>query len=269
MEVATILRKEYRKDVEKSFSDTEKCFAVDMQKVIMLPVMCGVKSCLFTPRLTTYHLTFAPLGGKTHSKEKPTGVIWHDEISGRKDEDVTSGYIKLLKSLRDVRDVLIWADNCSSQKKCWTLYTALVFYLNSPGVLLTTLTIKYFEPGHTFMAADSFHHVVESKIRSKKFVMDFDDFTAIIQEKGNAICMKSNDFTSYENKMSSAKFTNHPLLEDVTVVRFEKYSTKMFWKSRIDDVEFKSGEFLQKKIIAAIASGKQHSFPSREVNGKR
>ena len=133
-------------------------------------------------------------------------------------------------------------------------------------LLLTALTIKYFEPGHTFMAADSFHHAVEYKIRSKKFVMDFGDFTAITQEKGNAFCMKTNDFTSYENKMSSAKFTNHPLLEDVTVVRFEKYSTKMFWKSRIDDVEFKSGEFLQKKIIAAIASGKQHSFPSREVN---
>ena len=169
MEVATILRKEYRKDVEKSFSDTEKCFAVDMQKVIMLPVMCGVKSCLFTPHLAIYHLTFALLGGKTYSKEKPTGVIWHDEISGRKDEDVTSGYIKLLKSLRDVRDVLIWSDNCSSQNKCWTLYTVLVFYQNSPGVLFTTLTIKYFEPGHTFMAADPFHHVVESKIRSKKF----------------------------------------------------------------------------------------------------
>ena len=89
MEVVTILKKEYRKDVEKSFSDTEKCFAVDMQKVIMLPVMCGVKSYLFTPRLTTYHLTFAPLVGKTHSKEKTTGVIWHDEISGRKNEDVT------------------------------------------------------------------------------------------------------------------------------------------------------------------------------------
>ena len=83
--------------------------------------------------LTTYHLTFAPLGGKTHSKEKPTGVIWYDEISGRKDEDVTSGYIKLLKSLRDVRDVLISADNCSSQNKCWILHTALVFYPNSPG----------------------------------------------------------------------------------------------------------------------------------------
>ena len=96
--------------------------------------------------------------------------------------------------------------------------------------------------------------------------MDFDDFTAIIQEKGNAICMKSNDFTSYENKMSSAKFANHPLLEDVTVVRFEKYSTKMFWKSRIEAVEFKLGEFLLKKIIAVIASGKQRSFPSKEVN---
>ena len=64
MQNATSSRQQYREDKEKNCGDKEKFFSVDMQKVIMLPVMMGVKKCIFTPRLTAYHLTFAPLGGK-------------------------------------------------------------------------------------------------------------------------------------------------------------------------------------------------------------
>ena len=73
-----ITRKEYQEDKEGNFDPITACFAVDMQKVVMLPVMTGVKSCIFTRHLTTYHESIAPLGGEQVSKEKPTGVIWHD-----------------------------------------------------------------------------------------------------------------------------------------------------------------------------------------------
>ena len=49
---------------------------------------------------------------------------------------------------------------------------------------LETTTIKYFESGHTFMSADSFHHVVENEIRRMKFVEDFDEFRSIIDKRG-------------------------------------------------------------------------------------
>ena len=136
MQNATSSRQQYREDKEKNCGDKEKFFSVDMQKVIMLPVMLGVKKCIFTPRLTAYHLIFAPLGGKKNSRVKPTGVIWHDGIAGRNDEDVTSAYIRFLKSpeYRDMCDFIFWTDNCSAQNKNWTLYTALVYYINNPNV---------------------------------------------------------------------------------------------------------------------------------------
>ena len=46
------------------------------------------------------------------------------------------------------------------------------------------ITLKYFEPGHTFMSADSFHHQVEQKMQKKKRLEDFQDFVDIVDTCG-------------------------------------------------------------------------------------
>ena len=39
------------------------------------------------------------------------------------------------------------------------------------------ITLKYFEPGYTFMSADSFHHRVEQEMqKKKKRLKDFSTF---------------------------------------------------------------------------------------------
>ena len=68
-----ITRKEYQEDKEGNFDPITACFAVDMQKVVMLPVMTGVKACVFTRRLTTYHETFAPFRWRTSEQRKANG----------------------------------------------------------------------------------------------------------------------------------------------------------------------------------------------------
>ena len=98
-------------------------FSVDMEKVIMLPRMPGVKHCIFTRRLAGYHMTFAPLGEKQQAK--PYGIIWHEAIRDRKAEDVTSTFLRVIRSFRDARELTFWGDKCSSQNKNWTLMTAL------------------------------------------------------------------------------------------------------------------------------------------------
>ena len=117
------------------------------------------------------------------------------------------------------------------------------------------------------MAADSFHHLIESEMQSRKFLYDFQDFVSVIEKKGNEICIEVKDFTDYLSKKSDGKFTNHPLLDDVKVVQFRKNSTKMFWKSDIGE-EFKSGEFLQKKIIASISVHGKDTFPHHKNQTK-
>ena len=50
--------------------------------MIILPRLPGVKTCVFIQRLVLFHETFAPLGGKNAKKNRPTGLIWHEGISG-------------------------------------------------------------------------------------------------------------------------------------------------------------------------------------------
>lgn len=55
-------------DFEKKSEKDTVCLSVDMQKVIMLPGITGVKAALFTKRLIVFHETFAPLGGQGNGK---------------------------------------------------------------------------------------------------------------------------------------------------------------------------------------------------------
>ena len=69
--------------------------AVDMQKVIMLPRMPGVKRCVFSKRIVAFNMTVAPLGGKKSGK--PLAIIWHEALRGRYDKDIASTHVKFVK----------------------------------------------------------------------------------------------------------------------------------------------------------------------------
>ena len=75
-----------------------------------------------------FNETFVPVGGHAD----PLGFLWHEGIRGRNDEDITSVFIKFLSSpqFRDHKSIIIWADNCTAQNKNWTLFGALLHYVN-------------------------------------------------------------------------------------------------------------------------------------------
>ena len=257
-----IARFEYKKDLNLyKPTNGEIVAAVDMQKVIMLPRMPGIKKAIFTKRLTTFHMTFAPLGGRGRDG-KPIGIIWNESISGRHDEDVTSTYIKYITDcMRNRTQVTIWADNCSAQNKNWTLFTALVQLVNDESKICEKVTIKYFEPGHTWMAADSFHRSVEQVMKRRKTVFDFREFEDVINDaNGVAVKMSFSDFRNYKSKLSHASTTNYPRLENIVVVEFRKGCSWMFWKEDMRLVEFQQGEFLQKKFVKTMT---QEEFNAR------
>ena len=250
-------RHEYTKDKESS---GESYYSTDMQKIIMLPRLPGIKTALFTKRLVTFHQTFAPL----KTARKSIGFIWHEGISGRNCEDITSSYAKFLcDELRDEKHVHIWCDNCAGQNKNWTLYTSLVFLVNrSDGP--DSVTLKYLEKGHTFMSADSFHARVESLMRKEKKVFDFQDFTSIIDKCGRAVKMNFDEFREWYNGMSTAKFTHKPELKNVVEAKFEKGTVELQWKESFDETEYRKGLFL-KKCTASIATKGQNLPPSRKT----
>ena len=171
----------------------------------------------------------------------PIGVIWNESIMGRSAEDVASSYVAFIRHFRDSETFVFWADNFSGQNKNWFMYTALVNEVQNRLTKTKTIIIKYFEPGHTFMSADSFHHKVEKAIRQKRRVEDFQDFVDIIDCCGKALVMNFDDFFDFPRGVSQGKYAEgKPKLEDVVVVKFERGSDKMFWKTRHTDQSSKS-----------------------------
>ena len=194
--------------------------------------------------------SIAPLGTFKNNSNKPRGYLWHEAIQGRKDEDVTSVIIKFLResSYRDSKNLTIWCDNCSGQNKNWTLYSSIVHQMFQSETSLESITFKYFEKGHTFMSADSFHHQVEDKIRRKKYLYDFNDYVDCVDSAGKALLMRPEDFFDFRSYQSKAKDINYPNLSEISEIQFRKGETKMFWKTSFGESDYQSGEFLQKKF---------------------
>ena len=110
------------------------------------------------------------------------------------------------------------------------------------------IKLKHFEKGHTFMAADSFHHQVEEGNCKRRFLYDFNNYIQVVNLCGNAIEKSQEDFYDFRNYKSNRKDTNYPLIADISIVQFRKNNTRIYWKRSFDESEFKSGQFLQKKF---------------------
>lgn len=255
------------KELQKKNQDTIY-MSTDLQKVVLLPRLPGYKKCLFTRRLIIYNQTFAPIGKFKTTKKKPVGNLWHEGISGRNDEDISSGFLKVIssKQYRDYAHWVIWMDNCGGQNKCWTLYTMLAWYMYN-DCAPKTITLKYFTPGHSFMSADNFHHQVEKQMKLKDKVYDFNDFVDCVSTVGEAILMHHSDFKNFEKGLSQGKLAKKttPLLANVKIAQFHKCSTSLYYKEKLTDKDFKEAFFLQQKIERAIKN-KCKDYTGREVD---
>ena len=120
---------------------------MDMQKIIMIPHLPGIKTALFTQHIFLINQTIAPLEGSSKGCRKPIGFLWHKGIQGQYYEDVASAVIKFLSLdvLQCCINVTLWCDNCSGQNKNWTLFSAIVHHLFNPENLLKCVTLNLFE----------------------------------------------------------------------------------------------------------------------------
>lgn len=169
---AQMSRNMYKLDKENKDDDT-LIYSSDIQKVVMLPRIDMFKQVIFTPRIIAFNQSFVPLGAMT-TKNKDVAVIWRERVSGRKKENVISAYNYYVSiHARDKKHICTWADNCSGQNKNWSIFSFLLFTVNNQHIMAETITIKFFEPCHTFMSADSLHHLVEKGLRENPKVYDF------------------------------------------------------------------------------------------------
>lgn len=262
-------RKLYKEHAEMTFDNDTFCVSADLQKVIMLPRMDMFKAVIFTRRLTAYNESFVPVG-KKQRKRQPFAVLWHEAITTRKKEDLISAFYQFFLHNRDVKNIIIWLDNCSAQNKNWCLLTFFVHIVNSKNVALENLTVNFFEPGHTFMSADSFHHQVELSLKKQKKTYDFQDFVdAVATSNSGKVDVKSmtiSDFYKWKDCHSAVKINKNspkPILHDIVQLEAKRGSFNINFKTSFNS-NYENLDFIKKSSLKSIPS---EPVPLREEVG--
>ena len=245
----------YQRDAMSDADNSCPTFAADLQKVILIPRMDQFKVNIFTSRLVVFNETFSPVGSRKSKNKslKDKTFIWNESIAGRKDEDVTSTFQTFLKTQRDADHLTIWLDNCSSQNKNRTLYTMIVHAVNDATFTENkAITLKYFEPGHTFMAADSTHARIEKVLKRKDGkIFDFDDFFQCVEEADcHTHVMATGDFADWESGASNyllSRAEPRPYLSKIVWAEFRKGAPEiLFFKENFTDKEATACKFIKK-----------------------
>ena len=58
-----------------------------------------------------------------------------------------------------------------------------VVLINCNDIKAKTITLKFFQPGHTFMSADAAHSRIEREMKRIGKVYDFDDFVTCVKKQ--------------------------------------------------------------------------------------
>ena len=238
IEKAKRSRCEYDKDRDTQ-ETINPVYSADLQKVIMIPRMESFKSVVFTRRIIALNESFVPVG--TKSSCLPMAVLWHEGIAGRKKEDITSAFHSFFLHRRDQKLITLWLDNCSAQNKNWALFSFLIYIINSPETITDVIRLKYFEPGHTFMSADSFHHQVEKSLQARDKVYDFNDYVSCVQSSNSGKVttkpMQAQDFSDWPDCSSTYKLNRQvprPLLSDMVFVEARRGHNILVYRTDFD-----------------------------------
>ena len=170
-------------------------FTADMQKVIVLPKLT-TKAHSFVSRLVTFNERFAPM----NSEFPDYCILWHEIV------------------------VVIWADNCSGQNKNWFLFTSFVQCVITWGP--NSITMKYLEKNHTFMAADNVHGSIGKTMTA--IIANFQGFVDLCDKSAMNIKVIPLDITDFYDitKENRARKSHNKTSIDIpkleTMVKFTK-----------------------------------------------
>lgn len=261
----TVARSEYQNDAERVPEEKELIYCADLQKVIMSPRLEMFKKAIFVHRLTAYNESFVPVGSKQKNCY-PYAALWHEGILGRSKDEIISTFYSFLKEKRDYEKITLWLDNCSAQNKNWAFLSFLIYIVNSDEIMTKELIVKYLEPGHTFMSADSFHHLVENSMKKKK-LYDFADFVnAVQQAKQKTEVRQMNlehffQWSDYSSQHKLSQISPRPYLNNMVEIIVKRGSYNLSYRNSFDselyDINFLTSHFIKNKTLPPLKQREQ------------
>lgn len=186
-----------------------------------------------------------------------SACIWPDSVNGRTANEILSCFFKVIKKYADLKTIIFWLDNCSSQNKNWNLFLHIILLINSNEIQVERILFKYFESGHTFMAADSFHAAVESKMRHER-VVTFENFkSAVGNAKTNVDVLDMQPADFFQAKLTVSQYTINqckprPYVDTMRKVVFEKGRYELGYTDNINSEDFKYCKLFSKKQLKLV-----------------
>ena len=220
-----------------------------MQRVIVLPRLT-TKEHVLASRLVTFNEIIA---SKTPGKPDYC-ILWHEAIAGRKAPDVASAFLQLIRQCNEDH-IWLWADNCSGQNKNWYLFTRLAQCVNRRGP--ETITIKYLEKGHTYMAAETIHGNIGKLFRKTSTVVTFDDFVQLCEKANSNIKAIVLDLPfiypiSKKSRTRSSNKLKMLLMKSIAEVQFKKGSSMLHYKESFLEESYTTVNFLQPSFLKKV-----------------
>lgn len=249
-----------QQEICKNSNRKQAIFTVDMQKVILMPKL-STKDYFFSSKLVLFNETFAAPG----SNQPSFCLLWHEGESGRNAFNIATTYVLFLKKYcQDVEKVTFFVDNCNAQNKNKILYSALLRYINNVDNKITkTIKIEYFEPGHSYMTADSIHAAITKKINKSPDLYDFDDFVRIISESHKNLQvyeLNHSDFIIFDNELKLKTPVPNFNVQKLKIVEFRRGYSDIFAKNDYNQQNFTSLHFCNKKFQNILTTTIKESF---------
>lgn len=203
--------------------------------------MDTLQKVIFAKRVSMFNETFAPVGGGS----PVNAFLWDQSTSGRKATDIVSVFhaCVVLHGLK--KFMKYWLDNCSGQNKNWILICHLILLVNSNLVQTDEIELFYFEPGHTFNSADSFHHQVEKGMKQVGKICTFPDFCKCVKEHTTStppcvVDMKYNDFFEPNIKVNMTVINKARPRPQLGNFKYMKFVRGNYYVEFDDDIEHKN-----------------------------
>ena len=258
---AALARKQYSDDRMQAWAGNQAVYAVDMQRVLLLPTMQS-KRAFFTSRLVCFNETFAALANGADSC-----VLWEESVAGRNADDVASAYVYFIQlHCKTQTDFLFWADNCTAQNKNWVLFSALLQLVNSASGP-NAVTIRYVERGHTYMRPDAIHGHISQRLQKAQSVYTFTDLVREISSATKCLHSLPMGHQNFRNwtSLKQAKATC-PKLHQLREVHFHRGNSSLFYKRRLDLANYSHCSFLGQ--LAVLSMPEARACP-RGINGDK
>ena len=141
----------------------------DLQNVVQF-LKAEISSFFYKRKLNVYNLTAHVKSNKTIKKYC---VVWPKVTSGRTDNDLASGLIKIFddvaKTFPEAKHYITWSDSCVPQNRNSIMTTAMIYFLTQHR-LVEDITTKYSVPGHSAVQdVDNMHSQIEKTLQSSEF----------------------------------------------------------------------------------------------------